>query len=129
VASAIDEYVKNLTPIPSPFLVHNRTSSSAERGRKIFLSEKAGCAQCHRPPLFTDLKPHLGDAGKFDQATDRFYTPTLIELWRTAPYLHDGSAATLRDVLAVHGRSKVPGNTSSLTPAEVDDLVSFLLTL
>jgi DNA-binding beta-propeller fold protein YncE len=129
VASAIDEYVKNLPPIPSPFLFHNRFAPSAERGRKLFLSDTVGCARCHPPPLYTDLKPHAGDTGKFDQATDMFYSPTLIELWRTAPYLHDGSAATLHDVVAVHGRPKTSGQDSNLTPAEVDDLVSFLLTL
>jgi cytochrome c peroxidase len=115
--------------MPSPFLFHNRPSASAERGRKLFMSAAVGCARCHPPPLYTDLKPHPGDAGKFDQATDQFYTPTLFELWRTAPYLHDGSAATLRELLQSHGRPGSPSKDSSLTPAQTDDLVEFLLTI
>lgn len=129
VASAMDEYVKNLQPISSPFLVHNRLSRSAERGQKLFFSASVGCSSCHSPPLFTDLKPHGVGTGKFDQNTDEFYTPSLVELWRTAPYLHDGSAATLRDVVLRHNPGDKRGHTSHLKPSEVDDLVSFLLSL
>jgi len=124
VASALDQYVKNLQPIPSPFLVHNRPSAAAQRGRKLFFSQSVGCSSCHSPPLFTDLKPHAIGTGKFDQATDQFYTPTLIELWRTAPYMHDGSAATLQDVLAIHGTK-----SQHLSQSETEDLAAFLLTL
>ena len=129
IASAIDEYVKNLQPLPSPFLVHNRFSAAAQRGQKLFLSQTVGCANCHPPPLFTDLKPHALGTGKFDQSTDEFYTPTLIELWRTAPYLHDGSAATLRDVVLSHNPEEKPGRTAQLTSEQVDDIVEFLLSL
>jgi cytochrome c peroxidase len=129
VASAIDEYVKSLQPLPSPYLVHNRQSQSAARGRKLFFSETLACAQCHPPPLFTDLKPHALGAGKFDQPTDQFYTPPLLELWRTAPYLHDGSAATVRDVVLTHGTTDPRGRPANLTPGQVEDLVAYLLTL
>jgi cytochrome c peroxidase len=67
--------------------------------------------------------------GKFDQQTDEFYTPTLRELWRTAPYLHDGSAGTLRDVVLTHNTDNRRGQTSHLKSNEVDDLVAYLLTL
>jgi YVTN family beta-propeller protein len=129
VASAIDEYVKNLQPIPSPYLVHNRLSPSAERGKKLFFSNAVGCAKCHTAPLLTDLKPHEVGTGKFDQGTDLFYTPTLIELWRTAPYLHDGSAATARDAVLAHNLENKRGYASQLKSEQVDDLVAFLLSL
>ncbi len=129
VASSLDEYIKSLEPIPSPHLVHNHLSVSAERGRKLFFSASVGCTQCHPPPLFTDLKPHAVGTGKFDQRADRFYTPTLIEAWRTGPYLHDGSAATLRDVVLSHNSENKRGSTSQLPPAELDDLVAYLLSL
>ncbi len=129
VASAIDEYVKSLQPIPSPYLVHNRLSASAERGRKLFFSDAVGCSKCHTPPLLTDLKPHAVGTGKFDQATDLFYTPTLIELWRTAPYLHDGSAATARDAVLAHNTENKRGRASQLNSQEIDDLVAYLLSL
>lgn len=128
VATAIDEFIKNLQPVPSPFLVHNQLSLSADRGRKVFFSRPVGCADCHSPPLFTDLKPHAVGTGKFDQHSDMFYTPALVELWRTAPYLHDGSAATLRDVVLLHNPGGKGGHTT-LTSGQVDDLVSYLLSL
>ncbi len=129
IASAIDDYIKTLQPIPSPYLVHNRLSSSAQRGRSLFSSDTVGCLKCHTPPLFTDLKAHAVGTGKFDQKNDEFYTPTLRELWRTAPYLHDGSAGTLRDVVLTHNTEDRRGQTSHLKSDEVDDLVAYLLTL
>jgi YVTN family beta-propeller protein len=129
IASAVDDYVKALLPIPSPYLVHNRLSPAAARGQKLFVSANVGCIKCHAPPLYTDLKPHALGPGKFDQRTDEFYTPTLIEVWRTAPYLHDGSAATLRDAVLNHYLSKKETQTPPLAPAEVDDVVQFLLAL
>ena len=53
-------------------------------------------------------------------------TPTLRGLWRTAPYLHDGSAPTLRDVLTTRNAMDRHGVTSGLSDAELDDLVAFL---
>ena len=97
------------------------------------------CAECHPPPLFTDQKQHnVGTAARFrgllwkeagDQAGDRFDTPALIELWRTAPYLHDGSAATLRDVLTIRNAGDAHGRTSHLTPAQLDELAEYLRSL
>jgi YVTN family beta-propeller protein len=129
VAGALDEFVKDLQPIPSPYLEHNQYSSSAERGRKLFFSEAIGCGTCHAPPLFTDLKPHAVGTGKFDQRSDTFYTPTLVEVWRTAPYLHDGSAATLRDLVLMHHPPGKGRNKVDLTPSQVDDLVAYVLSL
>jgi cytochrome c peroxidase len=127
--AAIDAYVKNLQPNPSPYLVHNRLSPEAEQGRKLFFSQELGCSKCHPPPLFTDQTPHPVGTGKFDQAADQFYTPTLIELWRTAPYLHDGSAATLRDTVLTHNPAGLRGQTSHLQPKQIDQLVAFLSSL
>lgn len=129
VATAMDQFIKSLQPEPSPYLMHNRLSSAAERGRKLFNSSAVGCVQCHPPPLYTDLKLHAVGTGKFDQVSDQFYTPTLVEAWRTAPYLHDGSAASLRDVVLVHNAQDKRGVTSHLKPSEVDDLVAYLLSL
>jgi cytochrome c peroxidase len=129
VAAAIDAYIKNLQPNSSPYLVHYRLSRAAERGKKLFFSESLGCSKCHPPPFFTDLKPHAVGTGKFDQASDQFYTPTLIELWRTAPYLHDGSAGTLREAVLTHNLGNLRGQTFHLRPEQLDDLVTFLLSL
>jgi YVTN family beta-propeller protein len=128
VASAIDEYVKTLQPIPSPYLIHNGLSTAAQHGRRLFRSRQLDCIHCHAPPLLTDLKPHSVGTGKFDQPGDQVYTPALVELWRTAPYLHDGSAASLRDVVVNHGFKTAPAKVQ-LTATDIDDLVAYLQTL
>jgi DNA-binding beta-propeller fold protein YncE len=130
VAVAIDKYLKSLKPVPSPLLVNGRLSESARRGEKLFKDRQVGCAACHPPGLFTDLKTYdVGTRARFDQPTDRFDTPTLAEGWRTAPYLHDGSAATMRDVLTTSNPHDKHGKTSRLTPQQIDDLAAYLLSL
>jgi hypothetical protein len=54
-------------------------------------------------------------------------TPTLLGIWETAPYLHDGSAPALRDVLVTRNPDDRHGAVSTLTTAEVDQLVAYLL--
>jgi cytochrome c peroxidase len=104
---ALDEYIQSLDPIPSPHLVQGVLSPVAERGKLLFNGKATGCAECHVPNrFFTDLAAHdVGTRGRHDKATDRFDTPTLVELWRSGPYLHDGSAARLRDVLVWRNRA------------------------
>jgi YVTN family beta-propeller protein len=130
VPEAIDDYFKSLKPLPSPRLVKGRLSAAAERGKKLFFNETVGCADCHKGALYSDLKFHnVGTAGKFDQPTDRFDTPSLIEVWRSGPYLHDGRAVTLHDVLATFNKDDKHGTTSHLRPEQLDDLAEFVLSL
>jgi len=128
VASALDEFIKSIQPLPSPYLVHNQLSASAKHGQKLFLSKELACTQCHTPPFFTDLQRHAVGTGKFDQAEDQFYTPALLELWRTAPYMHDGSAASLEDVVRTHGANCAPKKIK-LTDTDVEDLAAYLRSL
>jgi cytochrome c peroxidase len=129
-AVAMDEYLKSLQPIPSPRMVKGRLSAAAERGRKVFHNDTVGCADCHKGKLFTDLKLHdVGTVGRFDQATNRFDTPSLIEVWRGGPYLHDGRAATMREVLTTFNQGDRHGVTSRLSAAELADLEEYVLSL
>ena len=128
VAVAIDEYLKLLKPLPSPYLVRGKLSKSAKRGEKLF--SKAGCSDCHVPGLFTDLHAHdVGTRAAYDSPADKFYTPTLIEVWRTAPYLHDGSAATIQDVLTTRNAGGQHGEVSGLSSREINDLCEYVLSL
>jgi DNA-binding beta-propeller fold protein YncE/cytochrome c553 len=130
VPAALDAYLQSLHPFPSPRRVNGHLSASAKRGQRLFFSARTGCADCHPPPLFTDLAAYdVGTAGDYDRQSDRFDTPTLVELWRTAPYLHHGSAATLREVLTTKNPNDQHGTTSHLTPREIDDLVEYLSSL
>ncbi len=130
VPAAIDTYLKSLKPVPSPYLVRGRLSAQARRGQKLFNAAQVGCVTCHPPGLCTDLKSYdVGTRGCFDQPQDRFDTPTLVECWRTAPYLHDGSAATIPDVLTTHNPRDAHGRTSQLTAQEISDLAAYVLSL
>jgi YVTN family beta-propeller protein len=122
-AVAIDEYLKSLKPVPSPHLEKGELSKAARRGKKLFESAQVGCVSCHPNGLFTDLQTY--DVG----TSERFDTPTLVEIWRTAPYLHDGSAATIREVVTSHNRGDQHGKTFHLKPDQIDDLVAYVLSL
>ncbi len=126
-AEAIDEYLKSLEPVPSPRLVKSKLSRSAKRGQKLF--ESAGCASCHTGELYTDLKKHDLGIGKWLDVGKSFDTPTLIEAWRTAPYLYDGRAATIEDMLKKHNVDDKHGQTSNLTDRQAKDLAEFVLSL
>ena len=97
-AVCVDAYLKSLRPVPSPYLVDGELSDLAQEGRKIF--EKLNCTECHSGPYYTDLKMHrIGEDIEFEKGWD---TPTLREVWRTAPYLFDGRAATMEEVFEIH---------------------------
>ena len=128
-AVAIDEYLKALTAVPSPHLVDGQLSAAALRGKAIFFNETVGCARCHPEPLYTDLKMHnVGSRGKYDRRND-FDTPTLIEVWRTAPYMHDGKYSTLKEIFAEGRHGAIGGSLDGLSEQDIDDLVEFVLSL
>jgi cytochrome c peroxidase len=119
-----------LKPVPSPRLVKGRLSDSARRGEKVFKDGKVGCISCHPAGLYTDLQTYdVGTRGKFDKPADRFDTPTLVEVWRTAPYLHDGSAATMMDVLTTRNPKDEHGKTAHLNKQQLADLAEYVLSL
>jgi len=129
---ALAAFVATLAHKPGP---HDATAAAA-RGRAVFERADVGCATCHKAPLYVDASlstPLRHDVGTGAGADERvgplFNTPTLIGLWDSAPYLHDGSAPTLRDVVTTRNPNDRHGRTSHLTSADVNDLVSFLLSL
>jgi DNA-binding beta-propeller fold protein YncE len=127
---AVIAYLRALPPSKSPYLLNGKLSPEAEKGKRIFESAKTSCATCHPAPLYTDLKSYeVGTGGKLDRDKTTFDCPTLVELWRTPPYLHDGSAATLRDVLTTCNRNDTHGVTSHLSEKDIDALVAFMLSL
>jgi cytochrome c peroxidase len=121
----MDAYLKSLKPVPSPYLVKGKLSKSAKRGQKVF--EKAGCARCHKGPLYTDLQKYDIGLGEGKDDSREFDTPTLVEIWRTAPYLYDGRALTIEEVLTKYNPGDKHGTTSNLTKGEIGDLAEFVL--
>ena len=117
----VDTYLKALRPLPSPLLVNGVLSDSANKGRKVF--EKLQCDLCHSGPYYTDMKMHrIGDNIEFEAGWD---TPTLIEVWRTSPYLFNGRAATLKDVFSVYKH----GITEKISERDIDELVEYVNSL
>jgi mono/diheme cytochrome c family protein len=130
VPAVMDEWIKSLKPTLSPRLVNGRLSERARRGEKLFKSPNTGCINCHDSQLFTDLHAYsVGTQNPFDKEDKEFDTPTLRELWRTSPYLHDGSAATIRDVLTTRNPKDEHGKASQLTTQQIEDLAEYLLSL
>lgn len=113
-------------------------SEAAKRGRELFFSKETRCAECHTGPYFTDsslTKPYkLHDVGTgTDDPAEKmgpaYDTPSLLGIYRTAPYLHHGTAETLEDVLTTRNVGDKHGKTSHLDKQQVADLVEFLKSL
>jgi len=99
------------------------------RGKALFESERINCAKCHPAPLYTNMQMYdVGSRGKYDRR-DTFDTPTLIECWRTAPYMHDGQYTTIKDLIAKGKHGAKGGDVGSLTEQELNDLVEYVLSL
>jgi YVTN family beta-propeller protein len=126
----LDRLALFLDGLSIPAGAHTPTEAEL-RGKAIFESPQTGCAACHPAPLYTDLQAH--DVGTADGPGEWFGplidTPTLRFLYDSAPYLHDGSAATLYDVLTAANPDDEHGVTSHLGGQEMADLVAFLLAL
>lgn len=107
--------------------------AAVRRGEALFHSPQVGCASCHGGAGMTDGANHdVGTASlveKLSGAEDAlvFDTPSLRGLALSAPYLHDGSAATLEQVL--DRTAKTMGHAGDLTPSQRADLIAYLRSL
>lgn len=137
---ALAAYCNSLEPTLSPHAEEaGGLSAAAERGRRLFESAAVGCSTCHPAPNYTDSRldprPFLlhdvgtGTGDPLETLGPGFDTPSLIGVYRTAPYLHDGRADTLLDVLTTHNPEDRHGKTRALSPEQRDDLVEFLKSL
>lgn len=121
-----------------------------ERAGQWVFESKGQCWRCHTPPLFTDERfhntgvgvragvPEAGRMARTGEPSDlgKWKTPTLRGVRHTAPFMHDGSQATLRDVVDFYARGGVPNDQLSphLRPIELSEadrrhLVAFLMAL
>ncbi|MBQ2850797.1 MAG: hypothetical protein IJE77_09985 [Thermoguttaceae bacterium] len=128
-ACAVDEYLSSLRPVPSPYLVDGELSESAKRGKILFESDRTGCAICHPAPHYTDLRLHRVGSQDVNDFIDAFDSPTLIEVWRTAPYMNTGEYLTVRELLLEGKHGARDGRLDKLTPQEQDDLIEYVLSL
>ena len=100
-------------------------------GEQLFNDPEIGCAECHPPPYYTDFQVHAvgTGAGITEKLGPEFDTPTLRGLYRSAPFLHDGSAVMLLEVLTVTNLEDAHGVTSHLNESELAALVAFMVAI
>jgi YVTN family beta-propeller protein len=130
----LDAFIFSLPP--------TRTASAGpwteaqKRGRDLFFATKtpdgleipygSRCSTCHRPPLYTDHIPaDVGTKGPLDD-TGRFDTPHLLGVASSAPFLHDGRAATLEEIWTVYNPKDEHGITSTMNKIQLNDLIEYL---
>ncbi len=130
-AKCVQAYIRSLTEEKSPYLVNGQLSEKAKRGKVIFEDQATACAHCHKGALLTNgERLNVGTQGPLDhKGEDSFVTPPLVELWRSAPYMHDGRAATLQEIFTKFNPKDEHGKTKHLTREQIDDLVEYLLSL
>ena len=124
----------------------SQMSPAALRGAALFKSDRLRCSECHRGLNFSGPSSFAGSAPSTDEPLfhdtgvaarpAKFRAPTLRNIAVTAPYMHNGSIATLRDVIQHYARGGKPRPEKSdrvrgfvISPAEIDDLVAFLESL
>jgi cytochrome c peroxidase len=151
IAKAMASFERTIVSGPAPYDRYQAgdqkaMSEAAVRGLAIF-SGKGRCLTCHRGPVFSDQSFHnLGvgmdkpdpDLGRENVTHDpqdrgKFKTPGLRNVAQTYPYLHDGSAKTLLDVVKLYDRGGIKNSNLDplltplhLTGPELKDLVAFL---
>mgnify|MGYP000933781603 CR=1 FL=1 len=106
--------------------------AAANRGAEIFFSEQARCATCHSGSEFTDdlaWDVGTGRGTTTGETRDLFATPTLRGIARSAPYFHNGSMATLEELVERSVATDRMGHGSHLSVEQRADLVAFLKSL
>jgi hypothetical protein len=132
-AASLEAFVLSLPRRASRAQRDPSARAREQRGATVFA--RAGCATCHTPPSFTHLGQHLAtdlfpERGPPESALeDVLDTPTLLSIGATAPYLSDGRAHSLEQVLIDHNRENHHGDTAGLSAGERLDLSSFLESL
>lgn len=133
--AALQAYQLSIAAPPPP--ADSFDPTAAARGKTLF-DGKAGCANCHSGPEFTDANQSLHDPREsvLDEvpgvpdyaarsATKKWRTSPLRGVWQHPPYFHNGSAATLEDVVMQYNSKQSLG----LTGTEVADVAQYLKSL
>jgi hypothetical protein len=137
---ALVAYLKTIPLPPNPYRApEGRLTPAQERGRSVFersvtndgreIPVEARCVTCHPPPYYTNTRSFDVGTKKWYDTSARFDTPQLNNIADTAPYLHDGSAATLEEIWTVFGTGDRHGFVNDLTKGQMNDLIEYLKSL
>ncbi len=130
MSSQLDALASYLAVLLFPSSPHVVDATELKLGREMFTTLE--CERCHVPPIFTDRELH--EVGTGDELLEKnshgrgtnFDTPSLIGVWMTAPYFHDGSAQTLEDVFRI---GTVHNVFEQLSAEELGSLIGYMKAL
>jgi YVTN family beta-propeller protein len=138
---ALVAYIITGIPYP-PNLMYNPDgvlTDAQQRGKAIFdrtvdnfgneIPEKDRCITCHPPPYYTNRKLEYVQTLSATDDSILFDTPHLTNIYASAPYLHDGRAATLEEIWTVYGKGDKHGYVNDMTKNQLNDLVDYLKSL
>jgi YVTN family beta-propeller protein len=138
--TAIDYYITTIERPPNRYRKLGQDFTPAQRrGKQIFerttrndgslIPPTGRCATCHFAPYFTDRQLHdVGTQTEWDRA-GKFDVPHLNNIYDSAPYLHNGMAATLEEIWTVYNPNDKHGVTNDLTKDQLNDLIEYIKTL
>ena len=152
IVKAISSFERILISADSPYDRYvaegdsSQMSAAALRGSALFASSRLRCGECHSGVNFSGPAVHIGAVSRPDEllyhdtgvamVAAKFRAPTLRNIAVTGPYMHNGSIATLRDVIHHYARGGRPRpekservNGFAISAGEIDDLVAFLESL
>jgi cytochrome c peroxidase len=138
--AAVNEYTVTIPRPPNRHRAAGAPLTEAQsRGKLLFertrtadgreIPRENRCVTCHFPPHYTDRRRHdVGSKGPLDRTGD-FDVPQLGNCYDSAPYLHDGRAATLEEIWTRFNPYDTHGVTNDMTKDQLNDLIEFLKTL
>lgn len=114
-------------------------TEAQRRGKKMFertrkndgspIPPEKRCVTCHPPPLYTDGRVHnVGTRFPYDR-DGKFDAPHLLNIYDSAPYLHNGIARTLEEIWTVYNPYDEHGVSNDMTKDQLNDLIEYLKTL
>jgi YVTN family beta-propeller protein len=121
---AVTAYLETLDFAPAP---RDLPAAAVRRGEAVFKAK--GCGSCHAGPAYTSDEAVLTGLEAPGDAHPGFNPPSLRGVTKRGPWLHDGRAKTLEEVLLEHHRPSKLAGKSDLAPAELSDLLAFLRSL
>ncbi|MFB3904038.1 MAG: multiheme c-type cytochrome [Acidobacteriota bacterium] len=138
--AAVDNYICTIPRPPNRYRPLGAPLTPAQRRGKIIFERtttndgreiplNGRCVTCHFPPLYTDRARHdVGTQERLDR-TGSFDVPHLNNIYDSAPYLHNGMAATLEEIWTVHNPYDKHGVTNDMTKDQLNDLIEYIKTL
>ncbi|QEH36450.1 Cytochrome c-554 precursor [Aquisphaera giovannonii] len=137
---AVDHYISTIPRPPNRYRPLGAELTPAQRrGKAIFertatndgrpIRKQNRCATCHFPPLYTDRERHDIGSKMAPDIDDKVDVPHLNNIYDSAPYMHNGIAATLEEIWTVYNPRDTHGVTNDMTKDQLNDLIEYLKTL